>query len=85
MLRPTTEYFIKTCLFCYHDLQQNADWTNNRMYLFCCHDQQQNADTTNNRMHSVVGRVSILLLLAVAYSVVDQMDNLHLYPVLRSK
>ena len=34
MLRPTTEYFIKTCLFCCHNQQQNADRTNNRMPIF---------------------------------------------------
>ena len=28
---PTTEYFIKLCLFCCQDQQQNADMTNNRM------------------------------------------------------
>ena len=31
MLQPTTEYFIKMCLFYCHDQQQNADMTNNRM------------------------------------------------------
>ena len=31
MLQPTTEYFIKTCLFCCHNQQQIADTTNNRM------------------------------------------------------
>ena len=29
MLQPTTEYFIKVCIFCCHDQQQNADTTNN--------------------------------------------------------
>ena len=58
MLWPTTEYFIKTC-------------------LFCCHDQQQNADMTNSRMLHY-----ILIKYSVVYSVVDQMDNLCLYPVL---
>ena len=39
MLWPTIEYFIKTCLFCCHDQQQNADTSNNRMPIFvafCC-------------------------------------------------
>ena len=56
MLQSTTEYFIKICPFCCHDQQQNADTTNNRMLT------RPTTECYKNR-HSVVGRVSILLLI----------------------